>query len=47
MIIIIRHQLGLDKPVLPSSNSIFIELPSCLHPIYIKYKSVLYVQIEH
>jgi hypothetical protein len=47
IIIIIRHQLGLDKPVLPSSNSIFKGLPSCLHPSYIKHKSILYVQNEH
>jgi hypothetical protein len=32
IIIIIRHQLGLDRPVSASSNSLFEDLPSRLRP---------------
>ena len=32
IIIIIRHELGLDRPVVASSNSLFKGLPSRLRP---------------
>ena len=47
IIIIIHHQLGFDKPVLASSNSLFKGLPSRLHPIYINYKSDICLTVHH
>jgi len=40
IIIIIRHQLGLDRPVSASSNSVFKGLPSCLRPFVLQFSTV-------
>jgi len=42
IIIIIRHELGLDRPVSASSNSLFKGLPSRLRPLF--YNSALFLE---
>ena len=39
--IIIRHELGLDRPVLAPSNSLFKGLPSRLRPFGVKFSIIL------
>jgi hypothetical protein len=40
MIIIIRHQLDLDRPVSASSNSLFKVLPSRLRPFGLQFSFI-------
>ena len=40
--IIIHHQLGLDRPVSASSNSLFKRLPSRLRPFGLPYFSIIF-----
>ena len=40
IIIIIRHQLGLNRPVSASSNSLYKGLPSRLRPFGLQFNTI-------
>ena len=42
IIIILRHELGFDRPVSASSNSLFKGLPSRLRPFGLPYFSIIF-----
>ena len=42
IIIVLRHELGLDRPVSASSNSLFKGLPSRLRPFGLPYFSIIF-----